>query len=64
MTSANENTEAVAAFAQATITQISELRTKHPALASLSVEEMTGRSIQAPLHPAASQVYEYLALLK
>jgi len=64
MTSANENTKAVAAFAQATIAQISDLRTKHPALASLSVEEMTGGSIPAPLHPAASQFYQDLGLLK
>ena len=64
MTSESENAKAVAAFAQATIAQISNLRTKHPALANLTVEEMTGGSFPAPLHPAASQVYEDLGLLK
>jgi TRAP-type uncharacterized transport system substrate-binding protein len=64
MTSANENTKAVAAFAQATVAQISDLRAKHPALANLTVEEMTGGNIPIPLHPAASQVYKDLGLLK
>jgi TRAP transporter TAXI family solute receptor len=63
MTSANEDTKAVAAFVQATIAQISDLRTKHPALAGLTVEEITpGDSIPVPLHPAASQVYKELGL--
>jgi TRAP transporter TAXI family solute receptor len=62
MTSANEDTKAVAAFAQATIAQISDLRTKHPALAGLTVEEITGGSVPVPLHPAASQVYRELGL--
>ncbi|MBV9532208.1 MAG: C4-dicarboxylate ABC transporter substrate-binding protein, partial [Bradyrhizobium sp.] len=64
VTSANVSTKAVLAITQATIAQISELRTKHPALASLTVEEMTGGSIPAPFHPAASQVYKDLGLLK
>jgi len=64
MTSANENTKAVAAFAQAAIAQISDLRTKHPRLAGLTLEGMTGGSSPVPLHPAASQVYKDLGLLK
>jgi hypothetical protein len=36
MTAANENTKAVAALAQAVVTQISDFRAKHPALASLT----------------------------
>jgi TRAP transporter TAXI family solute receptor len=64
MTSESENAKAVAALAQATIAQISDLRTKHPAIANLTVEEMTGGSFPAPLHPAASQVYEDLGFLK
>jgi TRAP-type uncharacterized transport system substrate-binding protein len=64
MTSANENAKAVAAFAQATIAQISDLRTKHPRLAGLTLEEMTGGNFRVPLHPAAIQVYKDLGLLK
>jgi TRAP transporter TAXI family solute receptor len=64
VTSANENTEAVAAFAKATIAQISDLRTKHPRLAGLTPEQMTGGNFPVPLHPAASQVYKDLGLLK
>jgi TRAP transporter TAXI family solute receptor len=64
MTSANENTKAVTAFAQAIIAQINDLRTKHPALASLTVEGMTGGTLSVPLHSAASQVYKDLGLLK
>lgn len=64
MTSANENAKAVAAFAQAAVAQISELRTKHPALADLTVEDMAGGSFPVPLHPAASQVYKDRGLLK
>jgi uncharacterized protein len=64
MTSANENSKAVAAFAQAIVAQINDLKTRHPALASLTVEEMTGSNFPVPLHPAASQVYKDLGLLK
>jgi TRAP transporter TAXI family solute receptor len=64
MTSESENAKAVAAFAQAIIAQVSDLRTKHPALANMTVEELTRGSVPAPLHPAASQVYEDLGLLK
>jgi TRAP transporter TAXI family solute receptor len=64
MTSASENTKAVAAFAQAIIAQIGDLRTKHPALANVTVEEMTGGNFPVPLHPAASLVYKDLGLLR
>jgi uncharacterized protein len=64
MTSANENTKAVAAFAQAIIGQIDDLRKRHPALAGLTVEAMTGGNFPIPLHPVASQVYRQLGLLK
>jgi uncharacterized protein len=64
MTAANENTKSVAALAQAVITHIGDFRAKHAALASLTVEEMTGSSISVPLHPAASQVYKDLGFLK
>jgi TRAP transporter TAXI family solute receptor len=64
MTSANENAKAVAAFAQTTIALISDLRTKHPRLAGLTLEEMTGGNFPVPLHPAASQVYKDVGLLK
>ena len=64
MTSANETTKVVAAFAQAMVAQISDFRTKQPALASLTAEQMTGGNVSVPLHPAASQVYKDLGLLK
>jgi uncharacterized protein len=64
MTAANENAKSVAALAQAVITHISDFRAKHPALASLTAEEMTGGGISVPLHPAASQVYRDLGFLK
>jgi uncharacterized protein len=64
MTAANENTKSVAALAQAVIARMSDFRAKHPALAGLTVEKMTGGSISIPLHPAASQVYKDLGFLK
>jgi len=64
MTSAKENAKAVAAFAQETIAEISDLRTKHPALANLTVDEMADGSIPVPLHPAARQVYKDVGLLR
>jgi|GEM_PF-52592 len=64
MTSANENAKTVAAFARAMIAEISDLRTKHPVLANLTIEEMTDSSVPVPLHPAASQVYKDLGLSK
>jgi uncharacterized protein len=62
MTSANENSKAVAAFAQTIIARIGDFKGKHPVLASLTIDEMTGSSAPAPLHPAASQVYVDLGL--
>jgi TRAP-type uncharacterized transport system substrate-binding protein len=44
--------------------QIGDFKTKHSALASLTAEQMTGGSVPVPLHPAASQVYKDLGLLK
>ena len=65
MTSAIETTKVVAAFAQAMAAQIGDFKTKQPALASLTAEQMTGgTSSSVPLHPAASQVYKDLGLLK
>jgi TRAP transporter TAXI family solute receptor len=64
MTSANENPKAVTAFAQTILAKISDFRGKHPVLASLNVDEMTGSSAPVPLHPAASQVYTDLGLSK
>lgn len=64
MTSAKEDNKAVAAFAKATIAHISELRSKHPALANLTAGAMTDGNIPVPLHPAASQVYGELGLLR
>ena len=64
MTSASENAKAVAAFARAVASQIGDMRSKHPVLANLTVETMTGGGTSVPLHPAASQVYKDLGLLK
>jgi len=64
MTSAKENAKAVAAFAQETIAEISDLRTKHPALANLTVDEVADGSIPVPLHPAARQIYKDVGLLR
>jgi uncharacterized protein len=64
MTSANEGTKAVAAFAQAIIAHVDDLRTKHPALSRLTAEEMTSANISVPFHPAASQIYRDLGLVK
>jgi TRAP-type uncharacterized transport system substrate-binding protein len=64
MTSANESAKAVAAFTQAVIAQVSDLRTKHPALAGLTVDEMISGSIPVPFHPAASKTFQNLGLLR
>jgi TRAP transporter TAXI family solute receptor len=64
MTSANENAKAVAAFARTIIAKIGDFRGKHLVLAALTVGGMTGGSVAVPLHPAASQVYKDLGLLK
>jgi TRAP transporter TAXI family solute receptor len=64
MTSASENAKAVTAFAQTILAKVSDFRGKHPVLAGLTVDEMTGSSAPVPLHPAASQVYTDLGLSK
>ena len=64
MTSAKENATNVAAFAQEMIAEVSDLRAKHPALANLTVDEMTDGSIPVPLHPAARKVYKDVGLLR
>jgi uncharacterized protein len=64
MTTANENPEAVAAFAQSIIAEVSDLRTEHPVLANLTLEEITDGSLAVPFHPAAGQVYNEVGLLR
>jgi uncharacterized protein len=64
MTSAGVEGKAVAAFVRGIIAHIDELGTKHLVLANSTVGEMTGNNIPVPLHPAASQIYRALKLLK
>jgi TRAP transporter TAXI family solute receptor len=64
MTSSGMDEKAVVAFAKAIVAEIGALKTKHPALANLTLEEMVGGTFPVPLHPAASQVYKDLGLLK
>ena len=64
MTTANENPKAVAALAQAIMADVSDLRTRNPVLANLTLEEITSDSVAIPLHPAAGQVYKEAGLLK
>jgi TRAP transporter TAXI family solute receptor len=64
VTSAGMDERAVAAFAKAIIGQLATLKAKHAALTNLTVEEMVGGNFPAPLHPAASEVYKGLGLLK
>jgi TRAP transporter TAXI family solute receptor len=63
MTSSNEKPETVAIFAQALVAGIGDLRTRHPALAGLAVQEMVGGGGPVPLHPAADKVYKEIGLL-
>jgi uncharacterized protein len=63
MTTADIDDRAVVAFARAVVTQIEALRSKQPALADLTVQEMISGSLPAPLHPAAAQFYRTLGLL-
>ena len=63
-TTANEDPTAVAAFAQGVIAEVSDLRTKHPVLANLTLEEITGGSLPVPFHSAAGQVYKQVGLLR
>ena len=64
MTSAAVDGKAVAALVRAIIAHIDDLGTKHLVLANLTVGEMTGDNIPAPLHPAANQIYKALQLAK
>ena len=64
MTRADVDDRIVAAFARDLITQVEALKTKHPALANLTIQDMVSGSLPAPLHPAATQVYRELGLLK
>ena len=63
MTTASMDSRAVAAFARALVTHLEILKTKHPALANLSVHEMVTGNLPAPLHPAAAPVFKELGLL-
>jgi hypothetical protein len=64
VTSASTDPLLVAAVAKAILTHVAELRTLHPALASLRAEEMITQGLTAPLHPAAAAIYKELGLLK
>ena len=64
MTRADMDDRTVAAFARALVTQIEVLKSKHPALANLSLQDMISGTLPAPIHPAALQVYRELGLLK
>ena len=64
MTSAGVDGKAVDAVVRGIMAHIDDLETKHPVLASLTVGEMAGDNIPAPLHPAANKIYKALNLLK
>ena len=64
MTRADMDDRIVAAFARALTTQVEALKSKHPALAELTIQDMISGSMPAPIHPAATQVYRELGLLK
>jgi uncharacterized protein len=63
VTSASADARVVAVVAKAILTHVAELRTLHPALATLKAEEMIEQGLTAPLHPAAAKVYKELRLL-
>jgi TRAP transporter TAXI family solute receptor len=63
VTSASADARVVALIAKAILTHIAELRSLHPALATLRAEEMIAQGLTAPLHPAAATVYKELGLL-
>jgi TRAP transporter TAXI family solute receptor len=63
VTSAAMDARVIGAIAKAILTNVSDLRALHPALAELEAETMV-QSTWAPLHPAAAQVYKELRLLK
>jgi TRAP transporter TAXI family solute receptor len=64
MTTAAVDSKAVAAIAKTIVSQVPDLKPRHPALAKLDVDEMVGGNMPIPLHPAASQAYKELGLLK
>jgi TRAP transporter TAXI family solute receptor len=64
MTTAGADPKAVAAMASAIVSQIPDLKARHPALAKLDIEEMVGGNMPIPLHEAASQAFKELGLLK
>jgi uncharacterized protein len=63
VTSASADARVVAVIAKAILTHVAELRTLHPALATLKAEEMIEQGLTAPLHPAAAKVYKELGLI-
>jgi hypothetical protein len=63
VTSVSADARVVALVAKAILTHVAELRTLHPALATLKAEEMIEQGLTAPLHPAAAKVYRELGLL-
>jgi uncharacterized protein len=64
MTSAGVDGKTVAAFVRGIIAHMDGLGTKHLVLANLTVGQMTDDNILVPLHPAASQIYRALGLIK
>ncbi len=62
MTRADTDDRVVAAFAKALVSEIEALKSKNPALANLTIQDMVSGSLPAPLHPAAMQVYRELGL--
>ena len=64
MTNADADDRVVAAFARALVTQVEALKTKHPALANLTIQDMISGGLPAPLHRAAAKVYRELGLMK
>ena len=64
VTSASANPRIVAALARGIVAHVDELKTLHPALAGIKIEEMVTQGLTAPLHPAAAAVYKELGLIQ
>jgi TRAP transporter TAXI family solute receptor len=64
VTSASAEPRIVAALARGIMAHVDELKTLHPALAGLKIEEMVTEGLTAPLHPAVEAVYKELGLIK
>ncbi len=60
VTSASADPKAVAALSQAIRTHVDDLRTNHPALATLTVKKMTADNTPAPHYRDASDVHKSL----